>query len=97
MVAMTAPEPAAAVAARPVMSRAAVLKGFVGATAAAAAVGMAAAGAPAWAVEEAMMVNYESPSKVFSFDYPDSWVLAPKPLQTHQEEVRGLVCFACLA
>lgn len=39
------------------------------------------------AVEEAMMVSYDAPSKVFSFDYPDSWVLAPKPLQTHQEEV----------
>ncbi len=45
--------------------------------------------APALAVEvaEEMMVNYESSTKVFSFEYPESWVLAPKPLQTHQEEV----------
>ena len=49
-------------------------------------VGVPAAGAAELAAEE-MMVSYDSPSKVFSFDYPDSWALAPKPLQTHQEEV----------
>ncbi len=38
-------------------------------------------------IESSTLVPFVSTSKVFSFEYPDSWKLAPKPLQTHQEEV----------
>lgn len=87
---MAAAEPeAAGIAPTPSLcSRAAVLKGLTGALLVVAAGGARAAVAAEASVEESMMVNYEAPSKVFSFDYPDSWALAPKPLQTHQEEVR---------
>jgi hypothetical protein len=76
------------------LNRAAMLQGLVGG--AVGGVLLAGSSRPALAVAaEEMMVNYESPSKVFSFDYPDSWVLAPKPLQTHQEEVRRREVLGC--
>lgn len=39
-------------------------------------------------VESSTLIPFVASSKTFTFDYPDSWKLAPKLLQTHQEEVR---------
>lgn len=42
-------------------------------------------------VESSTFIPFVASSKTFTFDYPDSWKLAPKLVQTHQEEVRGCV------
>lgn len=39
-------------------------------------------------VESSTFIPFVASSKTFTFDYPDSWKLAPKLVQTHQEEVR---------
>jgi hypothetical protein len=42
-------------------------------------------------VESSTFIPFVASSKTFTFDYPDSWKLAPKLVQTHQEEVRRFV------
>ena len=41
--------------------------------------------------ESSTFIPFIASSKTFTFDYPDSWRLAPKLVQTHQEEVRRFV------
>jgi len=41
--------------------------------------------------ESSTFIPFFASSKTFTFDYPDSWKLAPKLVQTHQEEVRRFV------
>lgn len=46
--------------------------------------------AAAPAKEDSTLKTLVTSSKLFSFDHPASWVLAPKPVQTHQEEVSSI-------
>jgi hypothetical protein len=39
-------------------------------------------------VESSTFIPFVASTNTFTFDYPDSWKLAPKLVQTHQEEVR---------